>query len=110
MNTRAKSLRRQMTDAEKLIWRHLRGRRFERIKFKRQVPIGKYIADFAALDLKLIIEIDGGQHAVNEAADRQRTTHLEASGFRVVRFWNHDVLGNIQGVMEALLQEINIAR
>ena len=110
ISKRAQSLRGQMTDAEKLIWRHLRGRRFARIKFRRQVPIAGYVVDFAALDLKLIVEIDGGQHAMRAAQDRSRTAILERSGYKVIRFWNHDVLGNLDGVLEVLLQEIDISR
>jgi very-short-patch-repair endonuclease len=110
MNDRARALRRQMTDAEKLMWSKLRGRRFDRVKFKRQKPIAGYIVDFVALDLKLIVEIDGGQHAQRIAADTARTGALEQAGYHVVRFWNHDVLGNIEGVLEALIQELNISR
>jgi very-short-patch-repair endonuclease len=99
-----------MTDAEKLMWSNLRDRRFQGIKFKRQKPIAGYIVDFVALDLKLIIEIDGGQHAERMAADAVRTRRLEESGYHVVRFWNHDVLGNLEGVLEALAQEVNISR
>ncbi|HTO60815.1 MAG TPA: DUF559 domain-containing protein [Bradyrhizobium sp.] len=110
MSERARALRRQMTDADKLMWSKLRGRRFDRVKFKRQKPIAGYIVDFVALDLKLIIEIDGGQHAGRATADAARTRALEEAGYHVVRFWNHDVLGNIEGVLEALIQELNISR
>ena len=110
MSERARALRRQMTDAEKLMWSKLRGRRFDGVKFKRQKPIAGYIVDFVALDLKVIIEIDGGQHAERIEADAARTRVLEEAGYHVVRFWNHDVLGNIEGVLEALIQELNISR
>ena len=99
-----------MTEAEKLIWSKLRDRRLDGVKFKRQTPIAGYIVDFVALDLKLIVEIDGGQHAQRIAADAARTRALEQAGYHVVRFWNHDVLGNIEGVLEALIQELNISR
>jgi len=100
-----------MTEAEKLMWSKLRDRRLEGVKFKRQKPIGRYIVDFVALDLKLIVEIDGGQHAERSAADAARTKALEEeSGYRVVRFWKNDVLGNIDGVLEAVVQELNTSR
>jgi very-short-patch-repair endonuclease len=104
-----------MTEAEKLIWSKLRDRRLDGVKFKRQTPIAGYIVDFVALDLKLIVEIDGGQHAERAAEHAARTKVLrtkavEESGYHVVRFWNHDVLGNIEGVLEALVQELNISR
>jgi very-short-patch-repair endonuclease len=110
MNEHARALRRRMTEAEKLMWSKLRGRRFDGVKFKRQKPIAGYIVDFVALDLKLIVEIDGGQHAERVAADAARTRLLEAAGYHVLRFWNHDVLGNIDGVLEAFVQELSISR
>ena len=110
MNKLARALRRQMTEAEKAMWSRLRDRRLDGVKFKRQKPIAGYIVDFVALDLKLIVEIDGGQHAERAAEDAARTKVLEESGYHVVRFWNHDVLGNIDGVLEALVQELNISR
>ena len=110
MNEPARALRRRMTEAEKLMWSKLRGRRFDGIKFKRQKPIAGYIVDFVALDLKLIVENDGGQHAERAAADAARTSVLEEAGYHVVRFWNHDVLRNIDGVLEALVQEFDISR
>ena len=110
MNEHARALRRRMTEAEKLMWSKLRGRRFDGIKFKRQKPIAGYIVDFVALDSKLIVEIDGGQHAERAAADAARTRVLEEAGYHVVRFWNHDVLRNIDGVLEALVQEFDISR
>ena len=110
MNKLARALRRRMTEAEKLMWSKLRDRRLDGVKFKRQKPIAGYIVDFVALDLKLIVEIDGRQHAENAAEDAVRTRVLEECGYHVVRFWNHDVLGNIDGVLEALVQELNISR
>ena len=110
MNRQARALRRQMTEAEKVMWGKLRDRRFDGVKFKRQKPIAGYIVDFVALDLKLIVEIDGGQHAERVAEDALRTKALEESGYHVIRFWNHDVLRNIEGVLESLVQELNISR
>jgi very-short-patch-repair endonuclease len=106
----ARALRRRVTDAEKLIWSRIRDRRLSGAKFKRQHPLRGYIVDFVALDLKLVIEIDGGQHAVQAEKDAERTRILEESGYHVVRFWNHDVLGNIEGVLSAILQELDISR
>jgi len=107
---RARRLRRNATDAERLIWARLRGRRFAGYKFKRQVPIAGFVVDFVAPQAKLIIEIDGGQHAARIEEDRLRTEELERFGYRIVRFWNHDVLNNIEGVFEALVQELHIIR
>lgn len=90
-----------MTDAERHLWRHLRGRQVAGFKFRRQVRLGHFIADFACFDPLLVIEVDGGQHAEN-AADTVRTEQLEAGGFRVLRFWNNDVLSNTEGVVETI--------
>jgi very-short-patch-repair endonuclease len=102
----ARDLRRESTDAEKKLWLHLRGRRLERWKFRRQVGMGRYIVDFFCLEAKLIIEVDGGQHDWQRAKDDVRTQCLESLGFRVIRFWTNDVLGNIDGVLEQLLIEL----
>jgi len=103
----ARKLRRAMTDAEKRLWYFLRGRRLEGAKFVSQFPIGPYIADFACRDAHLAIELDGGQHS--EAVDAPRTAVIEAFGYRVIRFWNNDVLENTEGVLEAIRQELLIA-
>jgi very-short-patch-repair endonuclease len=84
---RARRLRREMTDAERRLWAMLRGSQLEGAKFRRQVPIGRYIADFACFKSKLIVELDGSQHA-DSAYDAERDAWLEAQGFRVLRFWN----------------------
>ncbi len=110
MNSRARALRRRMTEAEKVMSSKLRDRRLDGVKFKRQKAIAGYIVDFVARDLKLIVEIDGGQHAERAVEDAARTKALEESGCNVVRFWNHDVLTNIAGVLESLVQELNISR
>jgi very-short-patch-repair endonuclease len=110
MSKVARTLRQRSTEAEKLLWSRLRGRRFEGIKFKRQAPIANYVVDFVALDLKLIIELDGGQHALRTAKDAERTRILEEWGYHVIRFWNNDVLGNIDGVLEVILQELQLSR
>jgi very-short-patch-repair endonuclease len=110
MGKLARTLRKRSTEAEKLLWSRLRGRRFEGIKFKRQAPIANYVVDFVALDLKLIIEVDGGQHDMRATQDAERTRILKEWGYHVVRFWNNDVLGNIDGVLEAILQELLLVR
>ncbi len=98
---RARQLRRDSTDAEKMMWRSIRCS-LPHLKWRRQMPIGPYFADFACFTEKLIIEPDGGQHAEALEYDATRTRHLEAQGYRVIRFWNNDVLGNIAGVIEAV--------
>lgn len=91
-----------MTDAEKLLWRHFRGRQLAGFKFRRQHPLGPYILDFVCLEAGLIIEVDGGQHGQQEARDQWRTTWLEQQGFRVLRLWNHEVLNDVGSAMEAI--------
>ena len=103
MKSRARSLRRKSTDAEIILWQHLRDSRLLGYKFRRQVPIGKYIVDFLCEDKAIIIELDGGQHMERESYDQTRTDWLEAYGFRVLRFWNNDVMGNTDAVLERLL-------
>lgn len=101
---RARTLRRGGTDAEKLLWSHLRNRQIEGAKFRRQVPVGRYIADFLCVEAMLIVEADGGQHS--EEADAVRTAALEAAGYKVIRFWNYEILGNTEGVLEGIRQEL----
>lgn len=103
----AKNLRKNMTDAEKFFWYKVRDRRLAGYKFKRQVPIGHYIVDFACLDYTLVVEIDGGQHNDN-SADTLRDKFLQDKGFRVVRYWNNEILNNIDGVLEALVRELSL--
>src|SRR5262245_61976643 len=91
----ARGLRRNLTDAERKLWYRLRDRRLDGWKFRRQAPIEGFIVDFLCIDSRLIVELDGGQHAVRVEADARRTAILEAAGFHVLRFWNDDVLGNI---------------
>src|SRR5690348_5276772 len=98
----AKRLRSNMTDAEQRLWYRLRGHRFDGVKFKRQVPIGPYIVDFACISRKLVLEIDGGQHAESET-DRRRDQWLREQGFHVLRFWNNDVLKQTNSVLEVIM-------
>ncbi|WP_442578231.1 endonuclease domain-containing protein [Mesorhizobium sp. ASY16-5R] len=91
-----------MTDAEQKLWKELRGRHLDRIKFRRQVPIGPYVADFACLEAKLIVELDGCQHA-GEVRDDIRTVELTARGFRVLRFWNDDVLRELDSTCDTII-------
>ena len=100
----AAELRQSTTKAEQALWLHLRNRRLGGHKFRRQWTLGAYVADFCCLDRNLIVEVDGGQHSPER--DARRTADLEALGFRVVRFWNNDVLGNLDGVLEAILEHL----
>ncbi|MDA1326436.1 MAG: endonuclease domain-containing protein [Proteobacteria bacterium] len=100
----ARTLRRRQTDAEKALWRLLRNRTFQGTKFRRQHAIGPYVADFVCLELKLVVELDGGQHAVNKTADDARTAKLQLQGFRVLRIWNNDMLTNPEGVLRLIEQ------
>jgi very-short-patch-repair endonuclease len=86
-----RNLRNNMTDAEKKLWGILRGRQFNGCKFRRQHPFEQYILDFVCLEKKLVVEVDGGQHSDDEYRDTNRTVFLEKAGFRVLRFWNHEV-------------------
>ena len=99
---RARQLRTNATDAERKLWHKIRRRQLEGFRFRRQVPLGPYIVDFACLSAKLIVEVDGGQHGeeANILSDLQRTEWLERQGFRVIRLWNIDVLQNVDGVWE----------
>jgi len=104
----ARNLRTSMSEAEQKLWRHLRNRQFQGLKFVRQHPVGPYIADFACREADLIIEVDGGQHAGN-ARDDIRTRVLAEHGYAVVRFWNRDVLNNIEGVFSVLIEHLEKA-
>jgi 2-isopropylmalate synthase len=101
----ARTLRRNATDAERKIWRLLRDRRLSSIKFRRQVPIGPFVADFAAIEHRLVVELDGGQHADN-ASDVKRDAFLAAQGWRVLRFWNNDVMRNTEGVLQMIVEAL----
>ncbi|MEM1133834.1 MAG: DUF559 domain-containing protein [Pseudomonadota bacterium] len=96
---RARDLRKNLTPAERKLWSQLRGQRLG-VKFRRQCWIGNFIVDFVSLEARLVIEADGGQHENEKAKDKVRTEMLEQQGFRVIRFWNNDILDNIEGVVE----------
>ena len=103
----ARRLRRHQTDAEGCLWFKLRDRRLGGWKFRRQMSLNGFIVDFCCPDAKLVIELDGGQHADQQAQDTRRTKNLETSGYLVLRFWNNDVLQNLDGVLEEISNTIN---
>lgn len=99
---RARALRKRMTDAERLLWRHLRNRGLDGWKFRRQYPVGPFIVDFICLEKNVVIEVDGGQHAEKAELDIQRSAYLNKMGYRVLRFWNNEVLQETEAVLEAI--------
>lgn len=101
----ARKLRSRMTDAERKLWFALRDRRFADFKFRRQVSLGPYIADFLCFASRLVVEVDGGQH-VDSKRDAVRDRWFAANEFRVLRFWNNDVLGNLEGVLTRLAEHL----
>ena len=106
LNSFAKQLRSNMTDAERELWRHLRAHRFQHEKFRRQQPLGLYIVDFICFERKVIIEVDGGQH-FESTDDAQRDAWLRSQGYTVLRFWNNEVLGQTEAVLDRIWQELN---
>jgi very-short-patch-repair endonuclease len=100
----ARELRSRMTDAERRLWLHLRAGRLNGYKFRRQHPIPPYIADFCCIEARLIVELDGSQHTEN--SDRGRTEALQAQGWRMLRFWNHDALMQTDAMLEAILNAL----
>lgn len=103
----ARMLRKNQTDAERILWQRLRNRQIPGVKFRRQMPIKGYVADFAAVEIRLIIELDGSQHIDNKAADEFRTGFLQREGYKVIRFWNYDVLLRIDYVLEFIFQAVS---
>jgi very-short-patch-repair endonuclease len=103
---RARSLRESQTDAEQRLWYHLRNRRLQGWKFRRQHEIDRYVVDFVCPDTALVVELDGSQHLEQVGYDARRTARLEAHGYRVLRFWDNDVLTNIEGVLEVILEAL----
>ena len=102
---RARSLRRALTPAEFALWTRIRARQLGGFKFVRQEPIARYYVDFVCRERRLIVELDGGQHA-DSPKDQQRDRALCALGYRVIRFWNNDVIENLDGVLQRLLSEL----
>jgi very-short-patch-repair endonuclease len=106
----AQRLRRNATEAEKRLWIHLSRRQLGRFKFSRQMPVGPFICDFLCREAKLVVEVDGGQHSAQHAADEARTRFLTREGYRVIRFWNNDVLENTDGVLANLLEAMRLCQ
>jgi len=104
----ARELRQRQTEAEKTLWASLRNRQLEGVKFRRQQPVGHYIVDFASFESRIIVEIDGGQHNERGMAekDSERTIWLKGEGYHVLRFWNNDVLKNVDGVLEVIREAL----
>jgi very-short-patch-repair endonuclease len=106
VSTLARRLRKNPTDAESWLWRHLRQKQLGGFRFRRQVPLGPYVVDFACLSENLLVEVDGGQHADRIEHDERRAAWLAENGYRVIRFWNNDVLANTEGVLETILRAL----
>jgi len=107
-NNKARELRKNPTEAESNLWRHLRHRQLGGHKFRRQQPIGSYIVDFVCFEKRLIIEVDGGQHSEQAAYNSKRTVWLETQGFRVLRFWNNQVLSELDAVKEMIYEALSV--
>ncbi|MDP8994488.1 MAG: DUF559 domain-containing protein [Pseudomonadota bacterium] len=98
-----------MTDAERRLWSRLRGSQLDGRKFVKQFPIGEAVADFACRSAKLVVELDGGQHVGAAKADADRTRMIEDHGYTVIRYWNSDVMGNLDGVLESIAKHLYLA-
>src|SRR5579863_5283463 len=109
---RARELRKNETHAEEILWGRLRAKRLNGFRFRRQFPIGRFIVDFCCKEYRLVIELDGGQHAAKAVSekDQNRTRQIEARGYRVMRFWNRETFENVEGVLEAILNEADKIR
>jgi very-short-patch-repair endonuclease len=103
----AKVLRKNFTDTEKLLWKYLRAKQVEGCKFRRQEPIGNYIVDFVCQEKRIVIEVDGGQNSIENKRDNERDKWLEGQGYKVLRFWNNEVLSNTEGVLEVIRNCLN---
>jgi very-short-patch-repair endonuclease len=104
--TRARELRTNATPTERMLWRELSARKIGGVRFNRQVPIRPYICDFVARSAKLIVEVDGGQHGWQTDEDAARTRYLESQGYRVIRFWNSDILERLEGAVAEIANTI----
>jgi len=105
----AKRLRKDSTDAERLLWARVRASQLRGHKFKRQLPIGPYIEDFVCFEAKLVVELDGGQHVELDNLDRSRDAWLRSNRFQVLRFWNNDVMQNLDGVLERIVEHLPLS-
>jgi very-short-patch-repair endonuclease len=105
-NDRARDLRNNMTEAERALWNHLKRKQMAAHKFRRQCALGPYIVDFVCLEKMLVLEVDGGQHALQQANDAKRTEWLSNHGYKVLRFWNHQVLQETDAVLEVIRKEL----
>ena len=103
---RAQELRNNATDAEKRLWRNLSNRQLGGFKFSRQMPVGPFICDFMCRQTGLVVELDGGQHDSQAGRDEDRTRVIESEGYRVIRFWNNEVMENLEGVLSAILDAL----
>jgi very-short-patch-repair endonuclease len=103
---RARTLRQNMTEGERRVWEILRSQQIKGYRFRRQVPIGRYIADFVCHEARLIVEIDGGQHDRSAPREAERGGFLQNEGYRILRFWNNEVLANLDGVHETIADEL----
>ena len=106
IHTHARALRSSATDAERKLWQHLRGRQMQGFKFRRQLPIAGYIADFACIEARLVVELDGSQHVDQHAHDLERSRKMAVNGYRVLRFWNHDVLLDTAAVLDDIHRQL----
>jgi very-short-patch-repair endonuclease len=102
----ARKLRKNSTEAENLLWQKLRNRQLEGFKFRRQQPVGSYILDFVNFEKRIVIEVDGGQHAVLKDKDKKRDDWLKAEGFEVMRFWNNEVFENLDGILQIVRNKL----
>jgi very-short-patch-repair endonuclease len=102
----AKNLRKSSTNTENYLWLFLRNRQVEGIKFRRQEPMGRYIVDFVSYERKLVIELDGGQHVINNKKDKERDEWFQSQGYEVLRFWDNEVLKNKDGVVESIRNKL----
>ncbi|MEK6561949.1 MAG: endonuclease domain-containing protein [Candidatus Binatota bacterium] len=107
LSPNAKRLRRNETDAERKLWMQLRSRQMNGTKFRRQQPIGRYIVDFFCPESRLVVELDGGHHANQAEADMRRTEFLTKAGYRVLRFWDNEVLSETAAVLQKIVGELN---
>lgn len=105
----ARNLRFATTEAEKKLWHQLRDRRLNGFKFRRQIPVGRYVVDFVCPEAMLIVELDGGQHAERTQQDAARTAFLNQQGYRVLRFWNNDALGETEAVLTVIREQLGLS-